>query len=113
LFYKWEDELANDEANRLALRAVAYISCAIYDAAWSAGWTCQASPIPNGRRPAWILDGERSPVSLTLSDIDLSEKQCQFTIGAVMTQIGKPSGDRAQWEKLHAAFKARFSNITV
>ena len=113
LLYQWDEELPHDEANRLALRAIAYISCAIYDAACSAGWPCQASPIPNGRRPAWILDGERSPVSLTLSDIDLSEKRCQFTIGAVVTQIGEPPGDRAHWEKLHVAFKVRFSEITV
>jgi hypothetical protein len=113
LYYQWEEELSGDEANRLMQRAVAYISCAIYDAARSAGWSCQASPIPNGRRPAWVLDGEKAPVSLTLSDIDLSKKNFQFTIGAVMTQIGKPPGDRARWEKLHEAFKVRFGNITV
>jgi tetratricopeptide (TPR) repeat protein len=113
LSYQWNEKLPNDEANRLAQRAIAYISCAIYDAACSAGWSCHASPIPNGRRPAWILDGERSPVSLTLSDIDLSERNCQLTIGAVMMEMGKPPGDRAHWKKLHAAFKNRFSEITV
>ena len=113
LFYQWEEDLPNDEANRMAQRAIAYIACAIYDAASSAGWPCQPSPIPNGRRPAWILDGERSPVSLTLSDIDLTGKSCQFTIGAVIIENGKPPGDRAHWEKLHAAFQARFAEITV
>jgi tetratricopeptide (TPR) repeat protein len=113
LHYQWDEKLPDDEANRLAKRAIAYISCAIYDAARDAGWPCQASPIPNGRRPAWILDGESSPVSLTLSDIDLSERSCQLTIGAIMTVMGKPPTNRARWEKLHAAFKARFSKITV
>ena len=107
LFYQWDEKLPDEEANRFAQRAIAYLSCAIYDAACSAGWSCRLS-IPNGRRPAWILDGERLPVSLTLSDIDLSEKIFQFTIGPVVKEIGKLPGDRAQWEKLHAAFRVKF-----
>jgi len=113
LLYQWEDNLPDDEAKNLALRAIAYVSCAIYDAAIAAGLFCQPSPIPNGRRPAWILEGEKSPVSLTLSDIEVLNRTCQMTVGAMLTLIGEPPSDRTHWEKLHAAFKARFSNICV
>jgi hypothetical protein len=113
LRYQWDENLPDDEANRLAQRAIAYVCCAIYDAARSAGLFCQVSEIPNGHRPAWILEGERSPVSLTLSDIDLSERTCQMTIGAVLVSMDEPPSDRVRWENLHAAFKARFSEITV
>ncbi len=113
LLYQWEEDLPNDEANRLAKRAIAYVCCAIYDAACSAGLTCQPSEIPNGSRPAWILEGEKSPVSLTLSDIDLSERTCQMTIGAVLVSMKEPSSDPAHWEKLREAFNARFSEIIV
>jgi len=113
LVYQWEEALPGEDARNLAARAIAYISCAIYDAASHAGLFCQPSPIPNGRRPAWILEGERSPVSLTISDIDEGDRICQVTIGAVLTEIGKPHSDRARWERLHAAFEATFSEITV
>jgi hypothetical protein len=113
LLYQWEEDLPDEEAENLAQRAIAYISCAIYDVAFTAGLSCQPSPIPNGRRPAWILEGERSPVSLTLSDIDKSKRTCQLTIGAVVTAIGKPPSDRNRWEKLHAGFMALYGEITV
>ena len=111
LLYRWEDDLPDREARNLARRAIAYISCAIYDAAIYAGLDCQPSRIPNGRRPAWILEGEKSPVSLTLSDIDESERTCQMTIGAMMTSLREPPRGRGHWQKLQAAFKARFSEI--
>jgi len=113
LVYQWDENLPDEEARNLSLRAIAYVSCAIYDAAISAGLFCPPSPIPNGRRPAWRLEGEIAPVSLTLSDIELSEKTCQLTSGAILTHIGQPPGDKARWEKLNASFKARFGNITV
>lgn len=113
LLYHWEGDLPDEEARHLALRAIAYICCAIYDVAIDAGLFCQPSPIPNGRRPAWIIEGEKSPVSLILSDIDESERTCQMTIGAMLTSIREPPSDRTRWEKLHAAFKARFSDICV
>jgi hypothetical protein len=113
LLYRWEEKLPDDEPKNLALRAIAYVSCAVYDAAVNAGLLCQPSQIPNGRRPAWILEGEKSPVSLILSDIDESERTCQMTIGAMMTSLGEPPSERTRWEKLHAAFKSRFSHICV
>jgi hypothetical protein len=113
LVYQWDEHLPGEEASSLTHRAIAYVACAIYDAAISAGLSCQASKIPNGRRPAWILEGERAPVSLTLSDIDESDRTCQMTISAVAMAVGIQSSGRTHWDKLHAGFKARFSDICV
>jgi len=113
LLYQREENLPHDEARNLALRAVAYISCAIYDVTINAGLLCQPSPIPNGRRPAWILEGERVPVSLTLSDIDESDRTCRMTIGTMSIAVGEPPSDRTRWERLHESFKGKFSVITV
>jgi tetratricopeptide (TPR) repeat protein len=113
LEYQWEAGLPDEEAANLAKRAIAYISCAIYDAAVHARLVCQPSPIPNGRRPAWILEGEKAPVSLTLSDIDQSGRSCQMTIAAVMVSLGQPPSERTHWERLHESFRVRFSDITV
>jgi tetratricopeptide (TPR) repeat protein len=113
LLYQWEEDLPDEEARNLALRAIAFVCCAIYDVAISAGLFCQPSPIPNGRRPAWILEGEKSPVSLILSDIDESAGTCQMTIGAMLTAVREPPSDRTRWEKLEAAFRTRLSYITV
>ncbi len=113
LVYEWEAGLSDDEAKHLAARAIAYVACAIFDAAADAHLPCQPSQIPNGRRPAWMLQGERAPVSLTLSDIDPSDRTCQLTIGAVVVAVGRPTGDKRHWEKLHAAFKRKFRVIMV
>lgn len=113
LEYQWDDTLSDEEAERLRLRAVAYIACAIYDAATTEGLFCQASEIPHGRRPAWFIEGEKVPISLTLSDIDISDRTCQMTIGAMLMAIGAPPSSRTHWEKLQAGFKAKFSNISV
>ena len=48
---------------------IAYISCAISEVAVRAGLSCQPFPVTNGCRPAWIFEGEKSPIPLTLSDI--------------------------------------------
>ncbi len=113
LRYQWEENLSEEETSNVTLRAIAYICCAIYDVAVSAGVSCLPSPLPNGRRPAWILEGEKSPVSLTLSDIDTTERTCQMTIGAVLMAVGEPQGNRTLWEKIHTGFKTKFSNITI
>ena len=113
LLYQWEDDMPEEQARNLAYRAIVYIACAIFDVAIKAELHCQPSPIPNGRRPAWILEGEKSPVSLTLSDIDLEEKNCQMTIGTMLTFTGEPPSDRVRWEKLHSGFKTMFSEIHV
>jgi tetratricopeptide (TPR) repeat protein len=113
LAYEWEDGLPEAEAANLGQRAVAYVSCAIYDAAVYAGLPCQLSPIPNGRRPAWLLPGERVPVSLTLSDILPEEHACQLTIAPVVFATNLPPSERGAWEKLRAAFEARFRVVDV
>jgi hypothetical protein len=111
--YHWDETLSDEEAKRLGLRTVAFIACAIYDAATTAGLFCRASEIPHGRRPAWFIEGAKMPISLTLSDIDFSDRICQMTIGTMAVAIGAPPSSRTHWEKLQAGFKAKFSNISV
>ena len=113
LQYQWEEDVPDEQATRLALRAIAFVACAIYDAATSAGLPCGPSPVSNGRRPAWALAGEKSPVSLILSDTDESERTCQMTIGTMLTFLREPPSDRTRWERLHAAFRAKFADICV
>ena len=113
LVYQWEDVLPDEEARRLCNRAIMYIACAIYDAATAVGLFCQASPIPNGRRPAWYIRGEKVPVSLTLSDIDISDRTCYMTIGAMLVSLDGTPSSRTHWEKLQAGFSARFREICV
>ena len=60
-----------------------------------------------------MIEFEKSPISLTLSDIDISEKACQVTIGTVLIRGGTPPGNKKYWEKLHASFKENFATITV
>ena len=98
---------------RLGQRAVAYVSCAIYDAAIAVGVSCQPSPIPNGMRPAWLIPSERSPVSLTLSDIDLEDKTCQLSVGPVLVLMSPLQVNHALLTKLGEGFKAKFSEINV
>lgn len=113
LIYQWDEGLSRDDAEKLAHRAIGFISCAIYDAATTMRLFCKPSPIPNGRRPAWILENEKSPISLTLSDIDIEDRTCQLSIGPMITMLGTPPGDRDRWEKLHTGFKTKFSEINV
>jgi len=113
LVYQWDEALSDDQARKLGLRAVAYIACAIYDAATNAGLGCQAFGIPHGRRPSWLIDGEKMPIALTLSDIDISGRTCQMTIGAMAVAIGAPPSGRTHWERLLTGFRVRFSDIHV
>ena len=113
LYYQWDEKLSKDEAKNLTARAIVYLACAIYDVAINTGLRCQPSPIPNGRRPAWILEGERSPISLILSEVDMENRTCQLTIGAMMTMVGEPSSDRKRWEKMQVGFQIQFSEICV
>ena len=113
MHYQWQADLSDDEAQNLASRAIAFLSCALYDAATQARLNCQPSVIPNGRRPAWIVEFEKSPLSLTMSDIDVPEKTCQVTIGPIVMRSGTPPGDKQRWENLHNGFKTKFDTITV
>jgi tetratricopeptide (TPR) repeat protein len=117
LVYQWDEPLPDEDARKLGLRAVAYIACAIYDAATNAGLDCRAFEIPHGRRPSWLIGGEKMPISLTLSDIDISNRTCQMIIGAVGVAIGVPPSGGTHWLELtgllFAGFSVRFSNIYV
>jgi tetratricopeptide (TPR) repeat protein len=113
LVYQWDVELPEQEAKRLALRAVAYISCAIYDAARIAGLPCQPSPIANGRRPAWLIAGERVPVSLTISDVEVSQRACQMSVGPMIFFVDELPGNVSLLARLLQGFTARFGTIRV
>jgi tetratricopeptide (TPR) repeat protein len=113
LVYQWDTALSYEEALRLDLRARAYIACAIYDAAISAGFFCQASEIPHGRRPSWLIEGERIPISLINALSEFSDRICLMEIGPVFIKIGTPQGSGTYWTKLLEGFKNRFSDISV
>ena len=114
LVYQWPEALPGPEAERLAQRAIAYISCAIYDAALVAGLPCRVSPISNGRRPAWLIAPEPAPISLTLSDIDIADRTCQLSIGPVMFAVRRhAAAHTGVLTQLAAGFKAQFSTISV
>jgi tetratricopeptide (TPR) repeat protein len=113
LVYQWDAMLSYEEAFRLDRRTRAYIACAIYDAAISAGLFCQASKIPHGRRPSWLIESERIPISLTNAEFEFSDSICLLEIGPSLTKIGTQQSSGAHWAKLLAGFKNRFSNISV
>jgi len=111
LVYRWEPDLSRGEADRLDTRARAYIACAIYDAAITAGLSCKPGP-PHGRRSAWHVGGDRTPISLVNASFDVSDKTCLMQIGAGMMVRGTPTSVR-QGEKLISGFQAQFSQIKV
>ena len=113
LLYQWNEGISEDDAKKLAHRAISFVSCSIYDAAEHMGLKCKPSPIPNGRRSAWFFEYEKSPISLTLSTIDMSERTCQMTIGPMITVLGDTPGDITCWEKLHTGCMTKFSEIKV
>jgi tetratricopeptide (TPR) repeat protein len=113
LVYQWEAELSREEADRLKRRTVAYLCCAIYDIAKSIGIPCMTSPIPNGMRPAWMFQGERSPVSLTLSDMDMSDRTLQMSIGPVVVALHSLPVNKVPLKKLLEGFRDKFNDIYV
>lgn len=112
LLYSWEEGMTAEEAAKLMPRLVAYVCCAIYDVAKGALLACQPSPIANGLRPAWLLEGEQAPVSLTLSDIDEDERYYQLSIGPIVSWSGR-TPNPATWERLRTAFEAKLGDICV
>jgi hypothetical protein len=52
-------------------------------------------------------------VSLTLSDIDVPERTCLLTIGAMLVPLHQAPSVRTHWERLHEGFKAKFVRIRV
>lgn len=110
--YRWTAELSHEEADRLDTRARAYVTCAIYDAATTAGIACQPGP-PHGQRPSWILGSERMPISLINAGFDLAEKTCFMHIGQGLMVISGPSGGGRYAKKLVAGFRTQFAKIDV
>lgn len=111
LVYRWNAALSSEEADALDTRARGYIACAIYDAALTAGLTCQSGP-PHGQRPSWLFPGERIPVSLINAGYDLTEKTCFMQIGPGM-MMGGPSSSGNFAKRLVAGFRAQFREIHV
>ena len=113
LEYQWEEALSADEAERLCLRAIAYVACGIYDAAFIGGLCCQPYPIRHGRRPAWLIEGEKMPFALTLSDTDVAERICQMSIGVSMFSMSAPPTGGPHWETLLMGLRIGFGSIRV
>jgi tetratricopeptide (TPR) repeat protein len=113
LEYKWVDALPADESERLCKRAIAYVACGIYDAAFIGGLHCQPSPIPHGRRPAWLVEGWKMPIALVLSDTDVVERICQMTIGVPVFSMDAPPIGGPHWETLLAGLRIGFGRIRV
>jgi len=114
LVYQWDATLSAKEAVRVEQRASAYIACAIFDAAVAAELFCQVSVLPHGLRPAWRIQGERTPVSLLYSDLDLSDSTFFLIIGPAPVALAAPQQSGADyWAKLLTGFQARYSEINV
>jgi len=112
MVYQWEGPLSIQEADRLRLRAAIYLATAIYDAAMDANIPCRLSPIPNGQRPAWIIEGEASPISVTLTEANLSDRTLQLSLGPVIVAIDVLS-NKELLKKLMQSIQKRFSMIVV
>lgn len=112
LTYRWTAELSHEEADRLDTRARAYVACAIYDAAITAGLTCQPGS-PYGQRPSWIFRGESMPVSLINAGFDVADKTCFMQIGQGMIMISGPYRGGRYIKQLIEGFRAQFGKIDV
>jgi hypothetical protein len=111
LVYGWADSLSDKEADDLDTRARAYISCAIYDAARTAGLPCNPGP-HHGQRPSWVIGGGRTPISLVNAGFDVSDRTWFMQVGPGI--IVMAAQQEAPWlAKLAAGFRAQFLRITV
>jgi tetratricopeptide (TPR) repeat protein len=113
LVYEWERGLAPIEAKKLAQRAIAYVSCAIYDIVIGANLACQPSPFPNGQRPAWNIQGTDYAVSVVLTDIDENDRTCRMSIGSFLHDRHTPPLDKVVLEKLEAVITRKMSSVSV
>lgn len=112
LVYQWKPLLSDDEADRLDTRARAYIACAIYDAAITAGLSCQPGA-PHGQRPSWHIGGERMSISLVNAGFDVSDKTCFMQIGPGMLMMGGQQPSGGYNKRLLTGFQAQFREIKV
>lgn len=112
LVYEWSANLSYEHADRLDTRARAFIACAIFDAATTAGLSCEAGPLW-GKRPSWIIAGERTPVSLVKAGFDVANKTCFMQIGACITSPHGPRSSGQYAEQLILGFQSQFSRIKL
>jgi hypothetical protein len=113
MVYQWEGELSEAEADELRLRTAVYLSCAIYDVARSVGLPCMDCDIRNGQRPTWMIQGEASPVCVTLSDHDTSDRTLQMSLGPTQVVMHHLPTDKSHLKKLMQGFQELFSEIDV
>lgn len=114
LRYEWDASLPNEAATHLAARAIAYLSCAIYDAASEARLGCQLSPIPHGRRPAWLIEGASAPISVTQTQVEVERQTCEIVVGPSIWRVRGPMPASPELlQRLEQAFQDRFKEIRV
>jgi tetratricopeptide (TPR) repeat protein len=113
LLYEWEQGLPPAEAKKLAQRAIAYMSCVIYDLTVCANLACQPSPFPNGQRPSWNIQGTDYAVSVVLTDIDETDRTCRMSIGSFLHVRHTPPLDKVILEKLEAVITRKISSVSV
>jgi hypothetical protein len=110
LIYRWKDNISYEEADNLDTRLRAYIACAIYDVAISAGMSCRSGPI-HGNRPSWIIDKQTLPVSLIDAGFNYAHKDCNLTIGPI---ISRDQVECNAWSKdFSDCFKTNLSHLIV
>jgi hypothetical protein len=113
LVYGWNEALSRKEAQRIERRALAYIACAIYDAALAGGLLCRAYEVPYGLRPSWLIEDEKIPISLVYSDISAPDKSCELLIGTYISVIREPPSGGSHLAKLLTGFRVKYSEIIV
>jgi hypothetical protein len=69
--------------------------------------------IRNGQRPTWMIEGERSPVCVTLSELDRSDRTLQMSLGPMQVAMQHLSTDKTHLKKLIEGFQELFSEIDV
>ena len=112
LVYQWKEQVTDEEADRIDTRVRAYMTCAIYDAAIAVGLSCHEGP-PHGQRPAWIIEGSRSPTTLAQAGFDTTKRICWLQIGPGFLILDQARETDPLAQKLARAFKRHFAEITV
>jgi hypothetical protein len=82
LEYAWREELSWALANELDTRVRIQVTSLIGAAARAGGLTSVRTD-DYGRRPAWLFDDMRLPVSLVSAGFDSDERRCWLCIGAI------------------------------
>lgn len=113
MVYQWDGDLSNEDADILRLRTAVYLACAIFDVARSANVPCDVCPIRNGQRPTWMIAGEGSPVSVTLSEYDTSDRTLQISLGPIVVAIGQLPRNKTSLKKLMDGFRDMYCEIDI